>query len=199
MGQRSQQFIRTNTHQGTHTVGTHTQWLYACGFINQLKNVLEFNTKMGKSYRFSDEKNYYFENKEIENLIQSLIAVNQKTGFTTRVTSLNDELGDWDNALNPEYQDNNDGQFFIDFTCGGKPKIAIVFPRESYSDEYIKFAKWEVISPRDYLSLYYNTKEDLEEETVIKTIKAINWINRNTKTMTQDEFFKFNEEHNLQS
>jgi len=179
---------------------------YSQGFIGyileqQLRNVLEFNFKAEKKYSKLSSKNHFLGTDGLENLIGGLISTNVKEGYYQNVINLNEEGRNSEfDTTNPEYQDCDDGQFFIDFT-NGKPKIGFTHPfdRDIYdiNDEVVgTIPQWQIISAKQYLNLYYSeseiadatSKEDIAFFNKVK--RNIRWIENHANLLTQEEFFE---------
>ncbi len=207
MGQRHQGFIKVKTADykngqkviGSHTIGFHHQWLYGAVAMAQTRNILEFSFKASRYNAFNSDDNL-MSNEEKEKLVCSLASINVKNGYYHNVISLNDEAKEYENSLNPSYQDNNDGQHFIDFTVKGKPKMCFAFPFEkeiwdNEKDEVVgNIPTFKVIGAREYFHTYYSQAE-IDKATskgdidfFKKALRDIKWIENHTKLMTQDEF-----------
>jgi len=201
MGQRHQGFIKVNSEDKDFTVAYHHQWLFGAIAMSQTRNILEFDFKASEYYKFG-RKNHFGKN-ELNKVILSLASTNVKSGYYHNVIDLQTELEDWDNAMHPAYQDNNDGQHFIDFTVKGKPKMCFAFPFEKdiYDTEgnniIDTIPTFKVMGARDYFALYYSQAEiDKATETnnksdilfFKKALRDIKWIENHTKLMTQEEF-----------
>ena len=200
MGQRSQQFCRVKVDGKPHTVCVHSQWLFGATFVRQMRNVLEFNFKADDYTKFGVEKNYSFRSNEaIENLIGHLIGTNVKQGYYSSVINLNEEAKEYPDSLKPTYQDNNDGQCFIDFTVKGKPKFCFAFPDDYtvYDDEGEDIIEtipaFKPLSAREYFNLYYTDAEVVKATSKADVrffkdaLRNIKWIENHTKLFTRDE------------
>jgi len=202
MGQRFQGFIKTQTRQSVETIGFHHQWLYGATAVQQLRNILEFNFKARSGYKLGDSESY-LSSSEVDSIVLNLASTNAKEGYYHNVISLNAEAKEYPNSLNPDYQDNNDGQFFIDFTVKGKPKVGFSHPfsreEDTYEGEEIQgFDMWQIMGAREYFGLYYTQKEiDTATENnnksdiafFNKALRNIKWIENHTKLLTQKELF----------
>ena len=205
MGQRSQNFIKVKLDDKEHTVCTHSQWLFGATFVRQMRNVLEFNFNADGYTKFGVEKNYSFRSeREIENLIGHLIGTNVKYGYYSSVINLNEEAKEYpakgySTYLRPTYQDNNDGQCFIDFTVKGKPKFCFAFPDDHtvYDDkgeDIIEIiSAFKPLSAREYFNLYYTDAEVVKATSKADVrffkdaLRNIKWIENHTKLFTRDE------------
>jgi len=202
MGQRFQMFVKTQNRDGEETIAIHHQWLYGATAVQQLRNILEFNFKASVNYKLGSKESYLSSN-EVNSIVLNLASTNAKEGYYHNVISLNAEAKEYPDSLNPDYQDNNDGQFFIDFTVKGKPKVGFTYPfsRDTYEDdgEVIQgFDKWQIMGAREYFALYYSQKEiDKATENnnkddiafFNKALRNIKWIENHTKLLTQKELF----------
>jgi hypothetical protein len=214
MGQRHQIFVKSYTTERdleSFTAAFHHQWLYGGTAIQQLRNMLEFNKNVGihgqlngKYTQLSSNENMLTPN-DIIKIVDNCFSMNVAVGYHSTMMSLNEEAAKYDeNSLRPDYQDNNDGQTFVDFT-GDKIKYCFTFPfdkEEDEEDETLAAKCWEPLSARDYVKHYYEINEfsDVNIDTLNETekndkafldnIKAnIEWIEENVELMTQEEFF----------
>jgi hypothetical protein len=156
-------FIKTQTRDGVKTVAIHHQWLYGATAVQQLRNILEYNFNASDTYKLGNKESYLSAD-DVNSIVLNLASTNAKEGYYHNVISLNAEAQEWKEALNPDDQDNNDGQFFIDFTVKGKPKVCFTHPfsRETYEDEgdvILGFNKWQLMGAREYFGLYYTDKD----------------------------------------
>ena len=202
MGQRFQGFVKTQTRAGTETIGCHHQWLYGATAVQQLRNILEFNFKARENYKLGNKEGY-LDSQDVKSIVLNLASTNAKEGYYHNVLDLKSETESWPNSLDPDCQDNNDGQFFIDFTVKGKPKVGFTHPfsRDTYEDdgeEVVGFDKWQIMGAREYFHLYYSQKE-IDEATETnnkgdiaffnKALRNIKWIENHIKLLTQEELF----------
>ena len=202
MGQRFQGFVKTQNRDTVETIAWHHQWLYGATAVQQLRNILEFNFKARENYKLGSKKSY-LDSEDINTIVLGLASTNAKEGYYHNVISLNAEAKEYENSLNPDCQDNNDGQFFIDFTVKGKPKVGFTHPfsrdTDTYDGEVIQgFDKWQIMGAREYFALYYSQKEiDKATESnnkgdiafFNKALRNIKWIENHTKLLTQEELF----------
>jgi len=206
MGQRHQIFAKgfiNEKTEKTHVVGLHHQWLYGGTAIASLKNVVEFIKKNESNNPM--KKNNYLYKEDFEKLMNMLYTLNPKKGYfySRGLISLNKEAKEYNdlNSLEPEYQDCNDGQTFIDFTVGKKPMVGFVFPFNTEMEpeggkKELQIQKWRVLSPREYVNLYYDLGTILQDKkhewySFVKEVESeIKYLERNTLQMTQEDFFK---------
>jgi len=214
MGQRHQIFVKSYTTERnlkTFTAAFHHQWLFGGTAIQQLRNMLEYNSNMGKYGQLNGKYTQLSSHEnmltpdDIVKIVDNCFAMNTPLGYHSTMISLNKEAAEYgDNYLRPDYQDNNDGQTFVDFT-GDKIKYCFTFPfdkKEDKEDETPAAKCWEPLSARDYIKHYYEIQEfadknsddlnetDTNDKIFLDKIKAnIEWIEENAELMTQEEFF----------
>jgi len=197
MGQRHQIFVKAyneERNEETTTVGFHHQWLYGATAIKQLRHMLSFDKNTNKYHKLSETKSNLLSNKDIQKIVEIAFSTNIEKGYYSTMISLNGSETE-EAYLNPDNQDNNDGQTFVDFT-GGKITYAYVFPfdrEEDKEDNTTAITSWKVLSAREYIKEYYDLEapENENEEEYFKTIKQdIEWIENNCELMSQEHFFE---------
>jgi len=206
MGQRHQIYTLAkmeDRHVGIteYMTGFHNQWLYGGTAIKSLKRLLEFDKNADKYYSLSEGS--LSTTDSIDRLIDNIYTIIPEEGrYSSPMMNLR-RMSETDKEdFYPEHQDNNDGQTFIDFVNGEKPKYCFTFPfvRDIYKytedDEEILLGKIEEFVPvnlLEYFSLYYDLEDISENEKEwIKEIKTvITWIEENAELMTQSELDTF--------
>ncbi len=213
MGQRHQLFIKSKTNENqieneTHLSAFHHQWLYGGTLLSNIRNLVTFMKKADTNYKFSSKKSY-LGFSDIDKIVENSFTFNPSKGYYYRgMINLNEEAKEDSKWNLPEYQDNNDGQTFIDYTRGVKPYIGITFPHNTTreptmavdtenEDEMtsIEIQEWKVMTIRDYVNLYYEVDLILENpkhdwfEFVSSINKDLKYLENNTKPMEQEDLY----------
>lgn len=198
MGQRHQVFMKSYvSYEDTpeKLSGIHHQWLYGATAIRSLRNLLEYEINADKNYKLSSEK-MYLDKTKVEDILNFSYSFNPKHGYVSNTTNLNKlvEENGFEKSMHPAYQDNNDGQTFIDFTSGDKPKYCYTFDRDTtmednQENEY-EVKMWEPIAAVNYFKFYYDidSKESGDYVDFIEEVlEDIKWIDENADLMTPDD------------
>lgn len=196
----------------------HHQWLYGIYAIKMMAKIVKYELNT-KSYEYKKEEFGRYDSlhyggfdiqgiskEKFENFIQSIIELEPENGGINPVINLrklykknvqtkelNEENIEEMDYISPNFQDNDDGQMFIDFsTTHTKPVIGFVFPFNKIKEH--NYNAFSIISPEDYMFKFY--KEDLENykknyskeeyNEIFKELKeTIDFLNENTVLMSQ--------------
>lgn len=181
MGQRSQIYIR---HENKLVVANYYQWNYGERMISRARGIIEW-IKEHSEFSFIWEDKYYM--TKLSRICD--------TNFDMRDVVIScDIIKEWQEEFPQEpfndcvfkYQDNNDGQLFIDVKSDSSIKYAL-----SYNPDYTKILNCENYLIEDLEKDWQTPTEYLTQEDIDTCKKNIEYISANAELMTAEELYNF--------
>ena len=181
MGQRSQIYIR---HKNKLVVANYYQWNYGERMISRARGIIEW-IKEHSEFSFIWEDKHYM----------TKLSRTCDTNFDMRDVAIScDIIKEWQEEFPQEsfndcvfkYQDNNDGQLFIDVKSDSSIKYAL-----SYNPDYTKILNCENYLIEDLREDWQTPTEYLTQEDIDTCKKNIEYISANAELMTAEELYNF--------
>jgi hypothetical protein len=181
MGQRSQIYIR---HENKLVVANYYQWNYGERMISRARGIIEW-------IKEHSEFSFIWEDKRYMTKLSRIC----DTNFDMRDVVIScDIIKEWQEEFPQEsfndcvfkYQDNNDGQLFIDVKSDSSIKYAL-----SYNPDYTKILNCENYLIEDLREDWQTPTEYLTQEDIDTCKKNIEYISANAELMTAEELYNF--------
>lgn len=181
MGQRSQIYIR---HENKLVIANYYGWNFGERMISRTRAIVEWIKAHSKYSFIGEDKDYMTKLSRICD-----------TNFDMRDVAIScDIIKEWQEEFPQEsfndcvfkYQDNNDGQLFIDVKSDLSIKYAL-----SYNPDYTKILNCENYLIEDLREDWQTPTEYLTQEDIDTCKKNIEYISANAELMTAEELNHF--------